>query len=429
MSIFTPSMYGVGKDFAYNPDVLNPVTPLGPNWPTQDQWWFRGPQFRALAPGKGNVTELPAGKDVTFEIGCNVAFTSFGVTPTVVGSNLDACPNNSGAYHSGDPTTGVVDDSQLSGCALAIADVDDIGKVTWDNLAVFSVQTQCVKQKMTSFEVPKMMPSCTGEKCICGWFWLANQGQANFYMTAFDCNVTGSLPSATPIAAPTDPVFCETGNSTCKLNTGSKRPLYAYNQPTNVQWEGNDDRPGYHSSWSFNDGAQDGIFEPAAKSATSQRNRISACSFTQQLTRQLFIRLFPQRNLISACTFAPELQQQQQQLPQPIIISNPTFNETISNSGDLSLFNETVSAMVHAIMDTPSWNVTVAAAVSAALDNAVAASLEAIRVAQESQSSPLASSSFEAKMSTTTSGRLVAGTASPGTVAAPLPLKNCDESG
>jgi len=23
------------------------------------------------------------------------------------------------------------------------------------------------------------MPACTGEKCICGWFWLANNGTAS----------------------------------------------------------------------------------------------------------------------------------------------------------------------------------------------------------------------------------------------------------
>lgn len=57
-----------------------------------------------------------------------------------------------GAYHSGTPG-GAVDDSMLSGCALGIADVDEIGKVTMDNLAIFSVQQQCVKSRMTEFEV------------------------------------------------------------------------------------------------------------------------------------------------------------------------------------------------------------------------------------------------------------------------------------
>ncbi|KAL8277450.1 hypothetical protein RQP46_010172 [Phenoliferia psychrophenolica] len=244
MSIFTPSMYGVGPNFAY--EGLNPVNPIGPNLATQDSWC--GPKYRALAPGKGNVTKLPAGGSVTFEIACNVAWTSYGVATTKVGSALDACPGNSGAFHSGVPGA-AIDDSLLSGCALAIADVDDIGDVTWDNLAIFSVQQQCVKQKMTSFEVPKMMPKCTGSKYICGWFWLANRGTANFYMTAFDCSVTGSLSSATAIAPPQDPVYCAASNKTCVTTSGSKRPLY-------------------HSTWSFSDGAQNDIFLPATKNAT-----------------------------------------------------------------------------------------------------------------------------------------------------------------
>lgn len=204
---------------------------------------------------------------MTFEIACNVAFTSFGVSPSTPGSELDACPSGSGAYHSGVPGE-PVNDTLLSGCALAIANVDDIEDVTWDNLVIFSVQQQCVKKKMTSFEVPKMMPPCSGEKCICGWFWLAETGTANFYMTAFDCNVTNSLPNATAIAAPSDPTYCPSTNTTCTPTTGAKRPIYTYNTPTNVPWIGNDARAGYHDSWSFTDGTQDVIFEPASKNAT-----------------------------------------------------------------------------------------------------------------------------------------------------------------
>jgi hypothetical protein len=52
-----------------------------PDWDNQDDWWFRGPAFRALSPasrGSTAVTDLVAGGTVTFEIACNVAWTSFG---------------------------------------------------------------------------------------------------------------------------------------------------------------------------------------------------------------------------------------------------------------------------------------------------------------------------------------------------------------
>lgn len=80
----------------------------------------------------------------------------------------------------------------LSGCALAVADKDDIEQVGWDDLVVFSVNHNCVKQRVTPFEVrpcalvcrrlmsdsflwyapqiPSRMPACSGEKCICAWY-------------------------------------------------------------------------------------------------------------------------------------------------------------------------------------------------------------------------------------------------------------------
>ncbi|KAK4054346.1 hypothetical protein OIO90_003579 [Microbotryomycetes sp. JL221] len=271
MSIWTRSMWGVGwKANGANADFEfwggDPYNPLGPNW-AQDDWWFRGPEVRSLPPLDGEITHLPAGGSVTFEIACHVAWTSFGVSPTVPGSLLDACPGNSGSYHSGDPTATDIDRSMVSGCALGIADVDDIDAVTMDNLAIFSVQQKCVQQKVTSFAVPARMPACSSAKgCICGWFWLANNGTANFYMTAFRCDVTGSPVDATPIAPPVDPTWCdptELQAGRCQTQGGAKRPIYAYNTPTNVPWKGNYDRPGYHDNWSFRDGAQNDIFLPA----------------------------------------------------------------------------------------------------------------------------------------------------------------------
>ncbi|POY71101.1 hypothetical protein BMF94_5858 [Rhodotorula taiwanensis] len=278
MSIWHPSMYGVGPDWAY--DAGPPMNPIGPGLATQDEWWFRGPEARALPPQDGAVMELPAGGSITFEIACHYAFTSYGYATSVPGSELDACPgSNAGPYHAGDPESKIIDHNLVSGCALAIADVDDISKVTMDNLAIFSVQHECVQQKMTDFEVPARMPACTGEKCICGWFWLANNGTANFYMTAFDCTVTGSPADATAIAAPQDPVFCKDDPISC--TKGSKRPIYAYNSPSNVPWIGNDDRAGYHASWSFGTaGAQNDIFELPTLPPSSSSTAVSSSSTT-----------------------------------------------------------------------------------------------------------------------------------------------------
>ena len=75
-----------------------------------------------------------------------------------------------GAYHAGENVF-AVDPAAASGCALGIANVDDINETTMDNIAIFSVLESCVLNKENSFDIPAMMPACTGDKCICGWFW------------------------------------------------------------------------------------------------------------------------------------------------------------------------------------------------------------------------------------------------------------------
>ncbi|GAA6060878.1 hypothetical protein JCM10212_000161 [Sporobolomyces blumeae] len=282
-------MYGVGQDWAY--EAGNPVDPIGPDVATRDAWWFRGPAYRALKPQNESVMILPAGGKVDIEIACHVAHTSYGVSPSNLSDPLAACPGNSGAFHSGVPDE-PIDDSLLSGCALAIADKDELDQVGWDDLAVFSVNQRCVRDRYTPFEVPSRMPACSGKKCICACsrddltnrtiplrldinrldidddlLRLANRGTGNFYMTAFDCAVEpGRAPAR--ILPVVDPEFCPSSNSSCTRTKGAKRPLYAYNSPSNVVWQGNDHRPGYHDEWSFVDGPQEDIFAESVSSTT-----------------------------------------------------------------------------------------------------------------------------------------------------------------
>ncbi|GAA5894458.1 hypothetical protein JCM8208_006246 [Rhodotorula glutinis] len=323
MSIWSKSMYGVGNGFSY--DAGNPVVPIGPGLDSQDEWWFRGPSFRALAPAArsdGAVEQLPAGGSITFEIACHVDWTSLGRTPTVPGSHLDACPTDVGAYHAGDPTASDVDFSLVSGCALAIADVDDISKVTMDNLAIFSVQHQCIQQKQTSFDIPAKMPACTGSKCICGWFWLANNGTGNFYMTAFDCAVTNSPADALPIAPPQDPVFCRDNPSSC--TTGSKRPLYAYNSPSNAPFVDNYNRAGYHASWSFpTNGAQNDIFAKATNVTVTSASS-SAVSTAASSSSSASVAASSSSVVVSSAssTVAPSVASSSSAIPSSTIVSS-----------------------------------------------------------------------------------------------------------
>ncbi|KAK4703428.1 hypothetical protein P7C70_g2793, partial [Phenoliferia sp. Uapishka_3] len=306
MSPFMLSMYGIGgtrtgTDWEYT--AGDPVSPIGPGVATQDAWWFRGPGYRALTPPAGAVTMLPAGGTVTLDITCrsstferDVAWSGVGWRTTVPGSALDACPGGTaGAYHAGDPSAYAPDPTLISGCAIGVADVDNIADVTMDNLAIVSVQQDCVAQRLTDFSIPAMMPACTGSKCICGWFWLANTGTANFYMTAFDCNVTNANPAAKPVAALSDAVYCATGDTSCTTTSGAKRPLYAYNTPTNVVYPTdssyvfNNDRPGYHDNWSFKNGAQNDIFQAAAAPIVSSVKAAAASITAAPNARQAAI--------------------------------------------------------------------------------------------------------------------------------------------
>lgn len=146
----------------FNGDGYEASVPLsGESFST---WWFHGALDKA-----SSVTEklsLPAGESVTVELACNKRFTSYGTDAV----DNESCPDDVASNHAGSP----INQSELRGCALAIAYKSDFADVNPDDFAVFSVNTQCVQNKDTSFEVPAVMPVCPSGGCICAWFW---QGQ------------------------------------------------------------------------------------------------------------------------------------------------------------------------------------------------------------------------------------------------------------
>lgn len=58
----------------------------------------------------GSIEILPAGGKITLEIACHVAWTSYGVTPTEVGSKYDACPGGFGRVHNFETRGGAADE-------------------------------------------------------------------------------------------------------------------------------------------------------------------------------------------------------------------------------------------------------------------------------------------------------------------------------
>lgn len=80
------------------------------------------------------------------------------------GSN-SPCP---GAPLSAFHTTG---QSDVKGCALAIAYQSDVNALQPEDFSIFSVNQTCVWYLNTEFSVPKL-PACPEGGCHCAWFWI-----------------------------------------------------------------------------------------------------------------------------------------------------------------------------------------------------------------------------------------------------------------
>ncbi|KAG5644957.1 hypothetical protein DXG03_007327 [Asterophora parasitica] len=244
----------------------NPVNPLYDL--TFDQWWFHHVDNCDLFPPKaGDFLELPAGKDFTVELATNRAKTTLSFDGRFTsawpdGENYPADYNNPNCITS--PNIHTQNRANAAGTVFAISYQSDIKKVTPENLVVFTVRANTPWLRVTSYSVPKDLPPCPPEGCICAWGWVPNGcGTPNIYHHGYRCKVTGST-STKKLAVPKPPVWCEDDASKCVK--GAKQMVY-WNQRTgnNIAVSGYDragqpKSPGYNSKLGFSDGAQNDIF-------------------------------------------------------------------------------------------------------------------------------------------------------------------------
>ncbi|KAI0051570.1 hypothetical protein FA95DRAFT_240861 [Auriscalpium vulgare] len=261
-SIWHPSMWGFNvtqQTFSYDNRPVAPLTNF-----TFQQWWFHG--HLDFPPHPEDVFELPAGQNVTTQIGCNKGATDFFASSEGgdIRSGNDPCPGSPTAeYH----TSGIDD---VKGCALAIAYKSDVNDVKPEDFTVFSVNQTCVFYRFTDFAVPARMPPCPDGKCICAWFWIhsPDSGGEQNYMNGFQCNVVNST-SNVALATPQVPRRCGVdsqfkqekstpvpGNCTY----GAKNPFYWFQAEQNNMLEGTFAPPFYTDLYNFLDGPQDDIF-------------------------------------------------------------------------------------------------------------------------------------------------------------------------
>ncbi|KXN89494.1 hypothetical protein AN958_05656, partial [Leucoagaricus sp. SymC.cos] len=155
----------------------------------------------------------------------------------------------------------------LKGCALAVAYKSNVDDVKPEDFTIFSVNQTCVWTRFTDFQVPKRMPECPDEGCICSFFWVhsAKAGGEENYMNGFRCKVTNAT-STTPLAKPeiprrcgADPEFNRQFSVPQNCTYGAKQPFYWLNDNSNM-FEGDHSPPVYNDLYNFADGPQDDIF-------------------------------------------------------------------------------------------------------------------------------------------------------------------------
>ncbi|KZV68185.1 hypothetical protein PENSPDRAFT_634710 [Peniophora sp. CONT] len=284
-SIWHPSMLGFnvsGETFPYDNRPVSPLSDM-----TFDKWWFHG--HLAFPPHPEDVFELPAGTNVTTQIGCNKGATDFFASSDGgdIRNGNDPCPGSpTSEYH----TTGIDD---VKGCALAIAYKDDFNATQPEDFTVFSINQTCVWSRFTEFSVPARMPPCPNGKCICAWFWIHSQdsgGEQN-YMNGFQCNITNSV-SDVPVAKSQVPRRCGADSDFGKqlpapgnCTYGAKQPFYWFQAERNNMNEGTYAPPFYLDLYGFLDGPQDDIFQDSYTSVPAPGDNQTALPVLNNLVR------------------------------------------------------------------------------------------------------------------------------------------------
>lgn len=253
------------QDFPYD---NRPMAPLQQY--TFSQWWFHG--HLNFAPAPGNFFELPAGGTAMSQLACNKGATKWWAASegtTDIRQGDYPCPG----YPLSQFHTNGIDD--LKGCALSIAYTSDVNSIKPEDLAIFSVNHQCVWSVNTGFQVPQNMPPCPDGGCICAWHWIhsVDSGSAQMYMNGFRCKVTGAT-SNTPVLTPQVPKRCTGDLSKC--NQGAQQPLYWFQAEGNNMNNDQYDPPYYLDEWGFTDGAQNGIFGNGGSSNNSPSSSSSS---------------------------------------------------------------------------------------------------------------------------------------------------------
>lgn len=138
--------------------------------------WF-GHNMRNCTPAEDAFLELEAGKTVTFEIGCNRAFTKYRPPEWSYEAKplLEYCCPEHGPLHTankyGTPYN-KLNVSLFGGTALAIAYESDPYKVNPEDMVVISVNYTSPWFRLVDYQIPEGLPPCPKGGCTCTWNWV-----------------------------------------------------------------------------------------------------------------------------------------------------------------------------------------------------------------------------------------------------------------
>ena len=120
-------------------------------------------------PNPGDFMLLPAGGQLDLQTACERDYTSYGKNISDPKNPNYPCPfQPMSEFHTLGP-------DNVKGCAMGIAYKSDIKEVKPEDITIFSVNTKCVLHLHTIYDIPKAMPPCPKDGCICTHNWIHSE--------------------------------------------------------------------------------------------------------------------------------------------------------------------------------------------------------------------------------------------------------------
>jgi hypothetical protein len=182
--------------------------------------WF-GHNMRNCTPAEDAFLELEAGKTVTFEIGCNRAFTKYRPPEWSYEAKplLEYCCPEHGPLHTankyGTPYN-KLNVSLFGGTALAIAYESDPYKVNPEDMVVISVNYTSPWFRLVDYQIPEGLPPCPKGGCTCTWNWVHTRMNGEGYgneIVSTDRSDWGHVGACTAPAQPQAWLLCWAGGT------------------------------------------------------------------------------------------------------------------------------------------------------------------------------------------------------------------------